>query len=175
MMLRTRRIPPALTDLLRTVQMQAHKQEAKANIDRSFSDAIDRVLLSAPGETVASGLTATASMLIRMNVSIFVTDDDAGFVTGDEPCSVIVPGQWNSYPTHPDVEIVLPLSPHHAALYSWKIPRMSYVTWDRKTVDSSPVNGFRAVMLPSASPNQVSTRFSAFSTERSLMPPDLSV
>jgi hypothetical protein len=135
MMLRTRRIPTALTGLLRTVQMQSRKQETKASIDHSFSDAIDGVLLSAAGETVADGLTAAASMLIRMNVSIFVTDDDAGFVTGDEPCSVIVPGAWNSYPTHPDVEIILPLSPQHAALYSWKVPRMSYVTWDRETVD----------------------------------------
>jgi Protein of unknown function (DUF4238) len=135
MMLRTRRIPTALTDHLRTIQMQSRKQETKANIDHSFSDAIDDVLLSAVGETVADGLTATAAMLIRMNVSIFVADDDAGFVTGDEPCSVVVPGAWNSYPTHPDVEIVLPLSPHYAALYSWRIPRMSYVTWDRKTVD----------------------------------------
>lgn len=135
MMLRTRRIPTALTHLLSTIQMQARQQETKANIDHSFSDAIDEVLPSAVGETIADGLTATASMLIRMNVSIFVTDDDAGFVTGDEPCSVIVPGAWNSHPTHPDVEIILPLSPRHAALYSWKIPRMSYVTWDGRTVD----------------------------------------
>ena len=62
--------------------MQARKQETKANIDQPFSDAIDGVLLSAAGETVADGLDATASMLIRMNVSIFITDDDAGLSLG---------------------------------------------------------------------------------------------
>ena len=134
MMLRTRRIPMALTDSLRTIQTQGRKQETRANIDHSFSDAIDEMLPSVVGEAVADGLSATASMLIRMNVSIFVTDDGDGFVTGDEPCSVVVPGASNSYPTHPDVEIILPLSPQHAVFYSWKIPRMSYVSWDRKTV-----------------------------------------
>jgi hypothetical protein len=135
MMLRTHRIPSALESSLRTIQTQARKQEIKANIDHSFSDAIDTALPSVVGEAVADGLIPTASMLVRMNVSTFVTDDDAGFVTGDEPVSVIVPGAWNSYPTHPDVEIILPLSPRHAALYSWKIPRMSYVKWDRGTAN----------------------------------------
>jgi hypothetical protein len=135
MMLRTRRIPTALERTLRTIQMQARKQERKANIDHSFSNGINEVLPSIVGETVADGLPAMASVLVRMNVSVLVTDDDAGFVTGDEPCSVIVPGAWNAYPTHPDVEIILPLSPEYAALYSWKIPRTSYAALDRKTVD----------------------------------------
>ncbi len=135
MMLRTRRIPTAMERLQRTIQMQARKHEGEADIDHSFSNGIREVLPFVVGETVADGLPAMAGVLVRMNVSIFVTDDDAGFVTGDEPCSIIVPGAWNAYPTHPDVEIILPLSPQCAALYSWKIPRTSYTALDRKTVD----------------------------------------
>ncbi len=135
MMLRTRRIPTAVERMLRTIAMQARKQERKANVDRSFSDGINELLPSIVGKTVADGLPEMSFVVFRMNVSLLVTEDDAGFVTGDEPCSVIVPGAWNAHPTHPDVEIILPLSPQCAALYSWKIPRTSYATLDRKTVD----------------------------------------
>lgn len=135
MVLRTRRIPTAVEHMLQTIQTQARKQERKANIDHSFSDGINELLPSIVGKTVADGLPEMAFVLFRMNLSLLLTDDDAGFVTGDEPCSVIVPGAWNAYPTHPDVEIILPLSPQCAALYSWKIPRTSYATLDRKTVD----------------------------------------
>jgi Protein of unknown function (DUF4238) len=135
MMLRTRRIPTAVQRMLQTIQMQARKQEEKSNIDHSFSDGINKLFASIVGKTVADGLPGMAFVLLRMNVSLLATEDDAGFVTGDEPCSVIVPGAWNAYPTHPDVEIILPLSPQCAALYSWKISRTSYVTLDRKTID----------------------------------------
>ena len=135
MMLRTHRIPTAVDRMLRTIQMQAHKQEGKANINHSFSDGISELLPSIVGKVVADGLPEMAFVLFRMNISLLVTDDDAGFVTGDEPCSVIVPGAWNACPTHPDVEIILPLSPQCAALYSWKVSRTFHATLDRKTVD----------------------------------------
>ena len=135
MMLRTERIPRAMANMLRTIQSQAAKQERKANIEPSYSLAIEGALPSICGDAVSGGLTTTGQMLIRMNVSIFIADDDAGFVTGDEPVSVIVPGEWHAYPTHPDVEITLPLSPRHIAYYSWKIPRLTYMPWDRYKVD----------------------------------------
>lgn len=130
MMLRTERIPTAMENMFCTIQRQAAKQEKKENIEPSYSQAIGEALATMRGDAVSAGLTATGEMLIRMNLSIFVTLDPAGFVTGDEPVSVIVPGQWNGYPSHPDVEIVLPLSPQYLAYYSWKIPPQLYLEFD---------------------------------------------
>ena len=135
MMLRTERIPTAMENMLRTIQSQAARQEKKASIEPSYSSAIEAALPSICGDAVSAGLTAMGAVLIRMNVSVFIADDEAGFLTGDEPVSVIVPGEWNAYPTHPDVEITLPLSPRHIAYYSWKIPRLTYMPWDRHKVD----------------------------------------
>jgi hypothetical protein len=53
---------------VRDKDLKARKQEVKANIDRSFSDAIDTALPSVVSEAVADGLIPTASMLVRTNV-----------------------------------------------------------------------------------------------------------
>ena len=62
-----------------------------------------------------------------MHLSIFVTDDDAGFVTGDDPCSVCVSGARTSALINRNVEVALPLSPRHLAYYSWRIPPQMYL------------------------------------------------
>jgi hypothetical protein len=121
--------------MLRTIQSHASRQAKKANIEPFYSRAIEAASPSICGNAIGVGLAATAELLIRMNVSVFITDDDAGFVTGDEAVSVIVPGEWNAYPAHPDVEITLPLSPRHMAYYSWKVPRLTYMPLDRYKLD----------------------------------------
>jgi hypothetical protein len=72
---------------------------------------------------------------------MIAVDDDAGFVTSDVPCSVCVPlpppfGQ-RPFLGHMDVEVTLPLSPHHLAVYSWKGPRLQYRLGNRSLVDEA--------------------------------------
>jgi hypothetical protein len=135
MMLRTNHIPGIIADLLGANAEQSGKLEQKEGIDSSCSEALKARLPDVIGDVVGNGLIMTAGMLIRMKLSIFITDDEEGFVTGDEPCYVCVPGAWNSYPGHPDVELTIPLSPRHVAFYSWKIPPTLYALWDQETVD----------------------------------------
>ncbi|SPE39284.1 hypothetical protein SBA3_3140032 [Candidatus Sulfopaludibacter sp. SbA3] len=71
-----------------------------------------------------------------MSLTIFTTDDDAGFVTGDEPCCLGVPGEAFAFFNHEDVELTLPLTLRHLAVYSWKLPfpmfsRLNQVGVDR--------------------------------------------
>jgi len=134
MMLRTNHIPTIMANVLGTTQSQSEKLEKKEGLDSSYSEALKAQLPDVTGDTVGNGLIFTASMLIRMKLSIFTTDDEAGFVTGDEPCYICVPGAWNPYPAHPDVELTIPLSPRHMAFYSWKIEPMLYVPWAAETV-----------------------------------------
>jgi hypothetical protein len=144
MMLRTNRLPGAIRESLDEDRRQAMKLEAKEKIESSFSDAIANASPDIPGDTLRFGLNRWTERMVRMKLSVFVTDDEDGFATGDEPCCVSVPGQWNAFPAHPDVEITMPLTPHHMAYYSWKYAPMMYVPWDRKMVDrinARTVNG----------------------------------
>jgi hypothetical protein len=59
-------------------------------------------------------------MLLRINLCILTSDDEAGFVTGDEPCVEYVPGQAWACLNHPEVELTLPFTPRRLALYTWK-------------------------------------------------------
>jgi hypothetical protein len=135
MMVRTDHIPGVVGNMLRTIHRQAAKQEAKENIEPSYSNAIAMFLPSLVGEVARVGIMENAKILTQMHLSIFVNDDEAGFVTGDEPCCVCVPGAWNPFVGHPDVELTMPLSPTLMAYYSWKILPVLYETWGRGKVD----------------------------------------
>jgi Protein of unknown function (DUF4238) len=135
MMLRTNHYADVVGNMLRKVQTQAAKLAAGEKIEPSLSDVIATLLPNLVGELVRTGITEYSRMIFQMRLSVFITDDEAGFVTGDEPCFVCVPGQWNAFLGHPDVELTVPLSPRHLAYYSWKVPPRVYTKWDRKKVD----------------------------------------
>jgi hypothetical protein len=135
MMVRTDHMPGVVGNILRTIQRQAAKQAAKANIEPSYSNAIAKSLPSLKGDTVRDGIIENSKMPIQMHLSIFMTADEAGFVTGDEPSSICVPGEWSAFIGHPDVELTMPLSPMLVAYYSWKIPPTVYANWDQDKVD----------------------------------------
>jgi hypothetical protein len=82
MMVRTRHFAGVIGRMLRTVQAQAAKQAAKQKIQPSLSNAIAEALPNLVGETVRTGMTENSQMIIRMNLSVFVANDSAGFVTG---------------------------------------------------------------------------------------------
>lgn len=135
MMSRTEHYSEWVGTMLRTVQIQAARLAAKEKLEPSLSNAIEESLCNLNAETVGIGMPEFAKILIQMKLSVFVTDDEAGFVTGDEPCVVCVPGERHPFLGHQDVEFTVPLSPRHLAYYSWKIPPTMYSKLDRVKVD----------------------------------------
>jgi hypothetical protein len=135
MLVRTRHMPNKMRVMFETIQRQAAKQEAAANLEPVYSEHVGKALPNIVGTSVMAGISEYARVLFGMNLSIFVTDDDAGFVTGDEPCSVCVPGALSSFLGHERVELTMPLSPQHMAYYSWRIPPQLYVAWSEGQVD----------------------------------------
>jgi len=135
MMSRTQHFPEKIGGMLRTIQRQAARLAAKAGTPPSLSDTIERELPDIDGTTVRSGLIEFVQIIIRMNLFVLVTDDEAGFVTGDNPCAVCVPGDPRPFLGHPDVEFTLPLSPRHLAMYSWKVPTKMPSNLNRAKVD----------------------------------------
>ena len=122
--------------LLRTVQRQAARLAAKERLEPSLSNAIGEHLRSLNAETLRTGMPEFAALLGQMKLSVFVTDEEAGFVTGGEPCFVCVPGERHPFLGHPNVEVTPPLSPRHLAFCSWKAPStMDYSKLDRVKVD----------------------------------------
>jgi hypothetical protein len=115
--------------------MQAAKLAAKRHAESSLSNGIKNCLPNLAGALVSVGVIEYSKLLSKMNLSVFTTDDDAGFVTGDEPCCVCVPGGRNPFLGHPDVEVTMPLSPQLVAYYSWKVTPSMYAKWDRSKVD----------------------------------------
>lgn len=126
MLSRTDHYPERIGALLRRVQDQAARLAGKDNREPVFAHQVQESLVKLKPESVSIGIPVIADVLNRMHLSIFTTDDDAGFVTGDNPCCVCVPGDWHPFLGHPDVEFTLPLSPRHLAFYSWKVPPTTY-------------------------------------------------
>jgi hypothetical protein len=114
-----------------TSRDQAARLEEKENIEpaRRLSTAIDEFLPDIEGEAVRAGLQVSPRILFGMNLSIFVTEDEAGFVTGDNPALE------NPYLADPGVECTIPLTPNHMAFYSRTMPPVIYRTWTRAHVD----------------------------------------
>jgi hypothetical protein len=86
-------------------------------------------------------------MYFAMEMSIFVSQDEIGFITSDSPCVWFNPNayRWPPFYRHAGlgqrgVEVTLPLTPHHLLLISHeKLPL--YVDVEQKTVDKA--NGLR--------------------------------
>ena len=135
MLSRTEHSVAPVERMLRTIQAQAARLAATAGTAPSLSNAIEEHLRSLPGEVAGAGMVEFAGLLFQMNLSVLVTDDKAGFVTGDEPCVVCVPGGQRPFLGHQDVEFTVPLSPWHLAFYSWKVPATMYAKLDLVKVD----------------------------------------
>ena len=125
MIVRTDNMVGMMKDTFQTLQSQAARIESEENIEPSLSEALRVRLPDVAGTSVAVGIKEYAKPLMLMNLSILVTDDEAGFVTGDDPCSICVPGGRTSALLNEQVEVALPLAPQHLAFYSWRMaPRM---------------------------------------------------
>jgi hypothetical protein len=123
-----------MADSLREDRDQVVRLEAKHGIEPVASSHLENELRNVNSGVVIAGLMHRANMLWRMNLSIFTTDDALGFVTSDNPCSVVVPGAWPAFIGHRNVEITLPLTPQHLAFYSWLAPPIMYQSFSADQV-----------------------------------------
>ena len=141
MLARTEPYAENVESILRTIGKRALKLEQKCGAEPGLSKQVEEHLQSVYGHTASIGMMEYSKMFFRMKLSIFVADDEAGFVTCDAPCFMAVPGPFDLFERpflgHKDVEVTLPLSPHHLALYSWKIPPVLDRPADRQKVNQA--------------------------------------
>jgi hypothetical protein len=82
------------------------------------------------------------AFLPAMNLTVFRTDDDLGFITSDRPCVRFDPeAVKKAFPFNQPVlasrtiEITLPLSPNYCALLGWFEGDDSYMDIDERNLD----------------------------------------
>jgi hypothetical protein len=107
-----------MAESLYTEWYQTARLEEKENIEPVASANIEREMGNLNGEVVRAGLMRRAKMLWGMGLYILTTEDETGFITGDDPCSMAVRDGGRVYIGNPTVEIILPLTPRHAAVFA---------------------------------------------------------
>jgi hypothetical protein len=117
--------------------------EQQHNIEPKTSLQTGKMVETAPQDFVMTMLEIQAPMLFTMEMSIFVTNDDLGFITSDSPCIWFNPKAHTFPPFYrspglaqPDIEITLPLTPHHLLFISHQ-KHSFYVSVDQKVVDEA--------------------------------------
>jgi hypothetical protein len=106
-----------MAESLTEIWCQTARLEERENIEPVASLNLEREMMNLNGGVVRAGLMQRANMLMGMSLTILTTDDENGFITGDEPCSLNVQN-GRVYIGNPTVEIILPLTPSHAALFT---------------------------------------------------------
>jgi len=102
-----------------------------------------RMVEVAPQYLVMTMLEIQTPMYFAMEMSVFVSQDEIGFITSDSPCVWFNPNayRWPPFYRHAglgqrDVEVTLPLTPRHLLLISHEnLP--FYVGVEQKTVDEA--------------------------------------
>jgi hypothetical protein len=127
MMARTEKYASPMREGIRASQIQAARLEHLRNVQPELSQKLDDELRNLVPEVTSTLTVFLAPILFRMDLTVFVADDEAGFITSDEPCVPCIPGS-RDYPFigRPDVEVILPLSPLHLARFCWSPKRNLY-------------------------------------------------
>jgi hypothetical protein len=81
--------------------------------------------------TLPKMIEEDARVLAQMNLSIFTTEDDIGFITSDHPCIWFDPNGGRRPPmlVSPTIEVTMPVSPKSIALLCWEhLPNYRHCT-----------------------------------------------
>jgi hypothetical protein len=92
--------------------------------------------------TIGHSIDVIAEALLEMHLCIFIAAQQQRFITSDRPCTWFNPEmhKWPPFLRHPgfaqqDIEITLPISPTHFAIFTWEsVTRRLGLT--RETPDS---------------------------------------
>ena len=90
---------------------------------------------------IAGGVAAQVPLLFQMSTTIFVTDDEVGFITSDMPCVWFNP-EWYKLPPfyrspgllQPAIEVTLPLTPQHLMVISHHRQLPAYIDANTKAL-----------------------------------------
>ncbi len=100
------------------------------------------LLTNHPAFYVTATMETAAPVLFGMNLTILTTDDPVGFITSDSPVVMFNPQAYKFPPYYRppglamiDIEITLPLTPRHMAVYT-HFPRAgAYLKLEKKFLD----------------------------------------
>lgn len=93
-------------------------------------------------QMLAPTLRAVLPIYEGMSMAILCTDDDIGFITSDNPVTWFDPEGYKRHPLHrspglamKDIEVTLPLTPHHCLLFTHKNNFQGYIDISTDTLD----------------------------------------
>lgn len=101
--------------------------EQQHNLEPIASSKLAQIVETAPQDMVMLSLEMQAPLYFGMHMSVFITDDPIGFITSDTPCVWFNPKAHTMPPMYRtsgliqrDIEVSLPLTPHHLLFISHK-------------------------------------------------------
>lgn len=135
----------AMGDHWKEMEQRVHDQvvalEKQHNAPPITSLVTAEMVEHAPQHLIAAGVEVQAPLLFRMPTTILVATDELGFITSDTPCVWFNP-KWYKLPpfyrspglAQEDIEVTLPLTPHHMLLISHRTYPI-YTNVKQTTVD----------------------------------------
>jgi hypothetical protein len=106
------------------------------------SQELSRYLEDYPAKLVIQMIETAAPVLLSMSLTILTTDDPVGFITSDSPATMFNPEGYKFPPQYQspglmqtDVEVRLPLTPRHLALYTHNRDAKVYQPLSSKMTD----------------------------------------
>jgi hypothetical protein len=130
--------------------MKAQWQQLQDDIDKAVAEGrkppiaeeLEVFLTNHHAHLVLETIDTAAPRLFAMGLRIFTTNDPVGFITSDAPAVMYNPEAYR-FPPHfrgpgldqREIEVTLPLTPRHFAMYSHTFPLFSYATLDKPMVD----------------------------------------
>jgi hypothetical protein len=123
---------------------QVKELERIHNLEPVKSQEIEDVIKNLPAQIVVNAIQLFAPNLFRMNLTIYTTDDPVGFITSDAPAVMDNPkkhglGMVYGQPglADKDVEITLPLTPEHLALFTRRPDGALYIALKSSSVNEA--------------------------------------
>ena len=123
---------------------QIRELERTHNIEPVASQAKEEAIKNYHAQLVVNAIQIFTPALFEMNLTICTTDDPFGFITSDAPAVMYNPkiyglGGFYGQPglAQKDVEITLPLTPEHLALFTHKRGDALYVPLDTVFTDEA--------------------------------------
>ncbi len=111
---------------------------------RSTSLQTEKMVEHAHQQIIATSLATAAPILSQMHMAVFVANDEMGFITSDNPCVWFNPKLHKFPPLYRspglaqrDIEVTLPLTPHHLLFISHRPSSRFYVDVSQTEVDEA--------------------------------------
>lgn len=130
--------------------MKSQWQQLQNDIDEGgaggpkapIAEELEAFLINHHAHLVLETIETAAPRLFAMGLRIYTTNDPVGFITSDAPAIMYNPESYRFPPQfrgpgldQREIEVTLPLTPRHFAMYSHTFPLFSYAALDKPMVD----------------------------------------